>query len=251
VAIALSQTVCFHATDMQRKNRVLDQITARHHPQTAPTDSFLCTRASASMAGANNRWRDSTPFQGTQWTFSPASAPTPPWHLHIAVWGSSAAVMHCHVTTRFNVNSCPAKDGALVKLKFKHHLTRVQLFVTSAQEPRPPWEVQRSCARYLKFPVRAQWTFSPGLQPTPPWHLHFAAQATSRWQLPCCKRIAFNASTCPRNTESCSNGVSRSNPNPAPTDCFLCTGALASKSETKDRTSATEQFTTCPMTKPL
>jgi hypothetical protein len=71
-------------TDINEKNRVLDQITACHHPQTAPTDCFLYTRASASMAGAKRSCARYLLFKGAQWTFSPALSPTPPRHLNFA-----------------------------------------------------------------------------------------------------------------------------------------------------------------------
>jgi hypothetical protein len=112
-------------TDINRKNRVLDQITACHHPQTAPTDCFLYTRASASMVGAKDHVRD------TEFQYTP--------------------------------------NGL----------------------------------------------FPPGLLPITPSHLNFAAQTTSRWPLHCCKRIAFNASTCPEKNTNLFVGSSCSSPAPA------------------------------------
>jgi hypothetical protein len=80
--------VCTTA-DIKGKNGVLDQITARHHHHTAPTDSFLYTRASVSMAGAKDHVPDTHFQKGAQWTFSPGLAPTPPDQVHCAAHGAA------------------------------------------------------------------------------------------------------------------------------------------------------------------
>jgi hypothetical protein len=97
--------------DMGGKNRMLDQTAARHHHQITPTDPLLYARASASMAGAKDRVRDTTSFKTRPMDFFPWLAAHPslaPAHRRTE---SSAVVMHCHVTTRFDVSSCPVKGG--------------------------------------------------------------------------------------------------------------------------------------------
>jgi hypothetical protein len=167
-------------TDIRGKKRVLDQITARHHPQTAPTYSFLCTRASASMAGANDCVRGTIPFSTRPMDFFPCFGTYPSLPAVYRRMEEQCSSMHCHVTTRFDVRSCPAKGGHRPHCSSPPPQIHLQLRISPASERQSPWQVQKIVCEIPRVPVHAQRTFSPGFLPAPPSHLNFAAQATSR-----------------------------------------------------------------------
>jgi hypothetical protein len=74
----------------------------------------------------------------------------------------------------------PRKNVHLINSAAQHHLKfKLQLKISPASEPQPPRQVQKIVCETPQVPVHAQWTSSPGLQPTPPWHLNFDAPATS------------------------------------------------------------------------